>query len=158
DLRFQISDLRFEISARDSDLSFWRDAITESFPPPHEREPASLRADILDELADHLDCATRRELLRTRDEAAAQKAALERFGDPKAIARRLWWDAMKEKTMKDRLFIVLFTLGVIALLASVVLPWAAQQKRMNEEMLKRLESLSVPPASQPAALANWAML
>src|SRR6476620_5570808 len=96
----------------------WQDAITESFPPPHEREPSNLRADIRDELADHLECATRRELLKTRDEATAQQAALERFGDPKSIACRLWWDGMKGRIMKDRLFIVLFTFGVLAVLAA----------------------------------------
>ena len=53
----------------------------------------------------------------------------------------------------DRLFIVLFTFGVLALLAAFVLPMAAQQKKINAEILAKLQQISAnqqPPASAPA--------
>src|SRR6266481_5816047 len=74
-------------------------------PPPRDDEPASLRQDILDELADHLNSSYHRELLRGFDPAAARARAWERFGDPAAVARRLWLDAMKGKIMAQRVLI-----------------------------------------------------
>ena len=35
-----------------------KNEIAEGLPPVHPKEPPSLRAEILDELADHLACAT----------------------------------------------------------------------------------------------------
>ena len=48
----------------------------------------------------------RRELRRTDDETAARRAVLNRFGDPKRIAYRLWFDAMKESIMSQRISLV----------------------------------------------------
>jgi hypothetical protein len=50
----------------------YRDELIASFPPPPTDEPAGLRGDIVDELADHLACAHRRELLRGVDPVAAR--------------------------------------------------------------------------------------
>ena len=62
-------------------------------------EPAGLRRDIVDELGDHLAALYTRELLRGVDASSARQRVLQRFGDPAAVARRLWLDAMKRKIM-----------------------------------------------------------
>ena len=64
----------------------FRDALSADLPAPRDDEPDSLRDDILDELADHLACAYRRELLRGADPRPARQRVLERFGDPAAVA------------------------------------------------------------------------
>ena len=90
-----------------------KNEIAESLPPAHRVEPPSLRAEILDELADHLACAMQRELRRTPDVKAARKAVIARFGNPASVARALWFQAMKEAIMKDR--IMLMAVGVLVL-------------------------------------------
>ncbi len=65
----------------------FRDSLSALLPSPRRDEPAGLRQDILDELADHLTCSFHRELLRGSDSADARRRALERFGDPAAVAR-----------------------------------------------------------------------
>ncbi len=65
-----------------------------------------MRQDILDELADHLGCAYNRELLRGANPVEARRRVMERFGNPAAVARRLWFDAMKGKIMAQRVMIV----------------------------------------------------
>ncbi len=119
----------------------WHDAISEGLPPPDGREPPALRADIVDELRDHLECAMRRELLKTSDDETARRAVLERFGDPKALARQLWWAAMKERVMKDKLFSLCLVIATWAIVAAFILPWAARQNQANDTILKRLESV-----------------
>jgi len=84
----------------------FRDGLSAELPAPRDDEPGGLRDDILDELADHLACAYRRELLRGADAATARQRVLERFGDPAALARRLWFDAMKGKIMAQRILVV----------------------------------------------------
>ena len=79
----------------------FRDGLSTELPAPRDDEPDGLRNDILDELADHLVCAYRRELLRGADAATARQRVLERFGDPAALARRLWFDSMKGKIMSS---------------------------------------------------------
>lgn len=63
----------------------FRDGLSAELPAPRDDEPGGLRDDILDELADHLACAYRRELLRGADTATARQCVLERFGDPAAL-------------------------------------------------------------------------
>ncbi len=94
-----------------------RDKLMAVLPPPSVHEPAGLRQDILDELADHLACAHRRELLRGAGAALAEQRVLERFGDPAAVARRLWFDAMRDRIMTRRLLIAA---GVLLVAASVL--------------------------------------
>src|SRR5262245_49688600 len=100
------------------------------FPAPRDDEPSSLRQDILDELADHLRCATRRELLATRNEQEARQRVIERFGDPAEIARRLWYQAMWSKIMSQR--IMLGSVGILAATCVAlvgVAGWLVQQQR-----------------------------
>ncbi len=93
--------------------------LAAQLPTGHDDEPASLRQDILDELNDHLACAWNRERMRTgllsqaSDDARSQdsenvRAALwlrveQRFGDPRVLARRLWFDAMWSRIMNQRI-------------------------------------------------------
>jgi len=117
----------------------FRDSLAAQLPSRRDDEPPSLRQDILDELADHLACAYKRELLRGAEATVAQARVLEQFGDPAAVARRLWFDAMKGKIMTQRVLI-----GA-CLLLSVVVCGAALA-------LERQQSLR---AAREAAEANY---
>jgi hypothetical protein len=110
-----------------------RDTLSTQLPPPRDDEPASLRQDILDELADHLTCAYNRELLRGVDSSVARQRVLERFGDPAAVARRLWLDAMRGKIMAQRVLIATCLVVMLACAASVGLAW----HWMNQDRLLR---------------------
>ena len=96
--------------------------LSAKLPPPHDEEPAQLRSDILDELQDHLHCAVDRERRRLElseqpvDAVTIWQSVLERFGDPSALARRLWFDAMKGRLMTQRVL-----LGAVAVLAALLL-------------------------------------
>lgn len=135
----------------------WREAIEEGFGPPRNDEPADLRRDIVNELNDHLVCAMRREALKTDDERVAHHAVLERFGNPKQLARRLWWDAMKEQVMKDRIVIAGVAILVLVSIGSMMFAWQAfqQGREVNVAILTKLEQLSAPQA-KPKVAANWA--
>src|ERR1700761_5414983 len=104
-----------------------------ALPEPRQDEPASLRIDIVDELSDHLHCAFRREVLRDGDEAAARRRTLDRFGDPKQLARRLWWQAMWSRIMKQRIVSALqWSVAVLAIVISSAV--FRQQSQMLAEM------------------------
>ena len=140
----------------------FRDTLTTLLPPPRDDEPASLRQDIIDELGDHLACAYPRELLRGADSSAARRRVLERFGDPAAVARRLWFDAMKGKIMAQRVVIVTCLVVMLACLSLVGLVWLqssraaaqaaeaerklaealAQAQITNKDMLNKLGEMS----------------
>ena len=100
-----------------------RDTLSTLLPPPRDDEPTGLRQDIIDELSDHLACAFNRELLRGADSTTARQRVLERFGDPAAMARRLWLDAMKGKIMAQRVLIASCVVVTAASLALVGLVW-----------------------------------
>lgn len=95
--------------------------LTARLPPPHDEEPVSLRNDIVDELRDHLVCASDRERRRldvsghVADSQQVKQAVVERFGDPASVARQLWFDAMKGRIMVQRVF-----LGLLAALVALV--------------------------------------
>ena len=102
-------------------------------PEPRDDEPSSLRTDIADELADHLQCAFRREVLKDGDRAAAQRRALDRFGDPKKLARRLWRQAMWSRIMRQRIVSGLqWMIAVMAMLISGAVFW--QQSQLLAEL------------------------
>jgi hypothetical protein len=147
----------------------FRNTLTALLPEPRDDEPASLRQDILDELADHLACAYRRELLRGADPALAPQRVLERFGDPAAMARRLWFDAMRDKIMAQRMLIATCMVVMAACITAVGVSWhwmnqdqslraraaaeaieanrrmseaLAQSQAANQEMLKQMRDMS----------------
>ena len=62
-----------------------------------------------------------------------EKRALRQFGDPAAIARRLWLDAMKGKIMAQRVLIATCLVFMVACVSVVALAW----HWMNQDQLQR---------------------
>lgn len=144
----------------------WPPEISPDLPAPRDDEPESLRRDIADELADHLQSAFVRELHATRDEAAAKDKVLDRFGNPNAIARKLWFDAMKEKIMSQRVTLAVTTAMALACLTATGMGWVLvqqgreanrllieQSREFNESVLAALNRLGTTPAA--AASPEW---
>ena len=113
------------------------ESLTSRLPAPRDEEPAGLRKDIADELADHLACSLQRELLRGADPAAARSGVLVRFGDPAAVARRLWLDAMRGKIVAQRVLVGSSVLATVVCSALVGLLWqqTIQAQRIAAEQL-----------------------
>jgi hypothetical protein len=144
----------------------FRDALSTHLPAPRDDEPSGLRQDILDELADHLACSYNRELLRGANPDEARRRAIERFGDPAAVARRLWLDAMKGKIMAQRVLIATCLVMAVACLwiggqssrsaVEVVetnrrlAALLGQNQATNQEMLQQLRAMAKPGNS-----AEW---
>lgn len=139
------------------------DDISVHLPAPRDDEPRALRSDIADELADHLACSVARERLRDeqhrgRSEEELLGEALDRFGDPREVARRLWWDAMKEKIMTQRVILgvtlvaAAAAIGAVALLAQLMANNREDQKQMlgaqREWMQAMLAEVRKPRESQ----------
>ena len=99
------------------------DALSAEWPAPRDDEPAGLRQDILDELADHLACSYNRELLRGAGPGEARQRAIERFGDPAAVARRLWLDAMRGRIMAQRVLLAACLVVTMASLSLAGVMW-----------------------------------
>jgi hypothetical protein len=169
--------------------------LTADLPAPRDDEPASLRNDIVDELRDHLECALRREQLKTESEpwgsaprseadsscgrspdratdggadprrSRAFQRVLERFGNPRAVARKLWWDAMQERIMAQRFTAVMTGIGAAACVAACLVLWqflqasrasqAASLAEMRDFNAKLLAGLQ-RPAESPATNSEWA--
>ncbi len=108
------------------------EALSAALPPRRSDEPAGLRQDIFDELADHLTCSYHRELLRGVDSTVARARALERFGDPAAVARRLWLDAMKGKIMAKRVLIATCVMMTCASLSLAAVFWMRSNRAAQE--------------------------
>src|SRR5271165_7509364 len=115
----------------------FRDGLSAELPAPRDDEPGGLRDDILDELADHLACAYRRELLRGADAATAHQRVLDRFGDPAAVARRLWLDAMKGKIMSQRILVACCVLLTLISLSLAGLLWTQAVRSREMAMRER---------------------
>lgn len=118
-------------------------------PAPRDDEPPQLRGDIADELADHLHCAYRREVLKDGDEESARQRVLDRFGDPKKLARRLWWQAMWSRIMGQRL---LAGLQWMVSLAAVTLAGAVFWQQMT--ILQEMRIARQEDAAERLALAD----
>src|SRR5262245_9600261 len=149
------------------------EGLSALLPAPRGDEPAGLRQDILDELGDHLRCAFNRELIRGNEPEAAGARVLEQFGDPAAVARRLWLDAMKGKIVAQRVLIATCLVVTITSLALLGLVWvnatqaarqAAEAERRtaeamaaaqatSEEMLKRLQAMA--KGDEPGRSVDW---
>ena len=123
--------------------------ITTRLPPRREDEPASLRQDIVDEILDHLQCGLRRELLvQGGDEASAKERVLDRFGDPREVARKLWYQAMWSQIMSQRIVVgsALFSMLVCTALVGVLIWVMQQQQQANAAMLQQIVKLIPQPA------------
>src|SRR6185369_12587661 len=145
----------------------WSDIIAENLPAPRDDEPASLRRDIADELADHLQCAVRRETLINPDEELARRKALDRFGNPQQIARQLWLDALWEKIMSQRIMLAVTIVLAITCIAATGMTWfvvnqgrtaaeamAAESRAANAALLAQIAKLSATPTTPPPSL-EW---
>lgn len=121
----------------------WREGIQAGLPPPLDGESADLRQDIIDELADHLACAMQRERKRTDDDTAAQRAVIERFGNPSRIAYRLWFDAMKETIMSQRISLVTNIVVAMACIAIALVAFNSlkQNTALSTALLAKLEAI-----------------
>ncbi len=119
----------------------WDKDNEDAFPARHSREPGGLRQDILDEIADHLACATEREQERDTggNEETVWNRVLDKFGDPNTIARRLWWDQMRETVMREWIqtgVMIVVGLAVVVFMAVVV----RQMNTANQTVLEALRS------------------
>ncbi|MBT6497685.1 MAG: prealbumin-like fold domain-containing protein [Planctomycetaceae bacterium] len=101
----------------------WVEHVADELPAPRKDEPESLRQDIADEMADHLQCALSQELHFTPDEAEAKHNVLGRFGNVQAVARQLWLNAMQEKIMSQRLTMLMSAVLVATCLTACGLMW-----------------------------------
>jgi hypothetical protein len=144
----------------------FRETLSTQLPPSRPDEPAGLRQDILDELNDHLVCAYHREILRGVDGSVARRRVLEQFGDPAAVACRLWLDAMRGKIMAQRVLIGTCVLVAVASLALVGIFWqqalhnqrlaalqAAEAVSREQEMLRQLRDMTT--AIQHPRSPDW---
>ena len=133
----------------------WDKDPDRAFPSRHPREPGGLRQDILDEIADHLASAAEREAERgDDDDETVWRRVLERFGNPDAIARRLWWDQMRETVMREWIQTgVMVVVGVAAVAGVVFMGLMLRQfGATNEAVLQALSS------QNGAGDARWATL
>ena len=116
----------------------WHDEAEQGLPPQRHREPAALRQEILDELSDHLALAAERESESgIEDEQQIRKRVLKKFGNPAAIARALWWDAMKETIMKDWIQISINAVICIAVIGFMAL-FYRQMQTTNTALINAL--------------------
>ncbi|HET6423097.1 MAG TPA: hypothetical protein VFG20_05400 [Planctomycetaceae bacterium] len=110
--------------------------VVADLPAPLDDEPPSVRQDIADELADHLACAYRRELLKTADARTAQQRVLDRFGNPQRIASQLWFQALWGRIMLNRLGRVVQVLKIVGglLVLFFVFRMAEQQSALQSQL------------------------
>ncbi len=133
----------------------YREGLSAELPAPRDDEPGGLRDDILDELADHLACAYRRELLRGVDAATARQRVLERFGEPAALARRLWFDAMKGKIMSQRILVACCILLAVISLSLAFVMW---NQAVHAQRLAAMAEARMADQMQRAQLLQRQML
>ena len=139
----------------------WDKDPDKAFPARHPREPGGLRQDILDEIADHLAsaAAVEEEQDSGENEETIWQRVRERFGDPDALARRLWWDTMRETIMREWIQTGVMIVAAAAVIVGVVfvgvlmarvgaannalqeaLAAAMEQQRLaNESMVRAME-------------------
>ena len=146
-------------------------------PPPRADEPANLRREIIDELSDHLTCARKREQLAggPQTEEAIQHRVLNRFGDPAAVARKLWFDWMWEKTMTQRILTGVCILLAVVTCAALAFAWVSinrqqdliaelqstsqtqlqEQQKQFERLLGRSERMLLQNSAKPSPSMEW---
>ncbi len=136
----------------------WNKDPDKAFPARHPREPGGLRQDILDEIADHLACAAEREEERqeSENEEVVWSRVLERFGNPDAIARKLWWDKMWEAVMREWIqtgVMVVVTIAVLAGLA-LMMRLVAGVGTANDAMREAMEQVAASNENLAKAMAE----
>ena len=134
----------------------WHEVSIEDFPPERDDEPSSLRQDILDELTDHFVCALNRELLKNPNEQLARQSVLNQFGDPVKIARQLWFDAMKERMMSQRMMTGFSAVMTVCCIAVVGIAWSLmkESQSVNQKMLEQLTVIAARPQEETKDIQN----
>ena len=130
-----------------------RDTLSAELPAPRDDEPPGVRDDIVDELVDHLACAYNRELLCGANATEARRRVYERFGDPAAVVRRLWFDAMRGKIMVQRVLLATCLVCVVVSLASFSLAGAMWIQGNRDRALREAERAEIE-ALRALALRN----
>jgi len=141
----------------------WPEDIASELPEPHPEEPASLRSDILDELYDHLLSSLEHEQLTEADQETARKSVLARFGNPATIACRLWWDAMWERIMLQRITLVFVALLCCCAIVATFLIWktvvnsqlATAALMAQVQKLAERESVPAEPVDDRFKYLEW---
>ena len=139
--------------------------ISAELPAPRDDEPEALRSDIVDELTDHLNCASQRETHSQdiSDPRTVEQRVLARFGNPAAIARRLWWDAMQEKIMSQRITALAAAIAAAACLVACGLIWRilgvneaalANSNAANQALVEQVRLLVNEVRDQPQQAAQ----
>jgi hypothetical protein len=153
------------------------DESAAQFPAPRSEEPAGLRREIVDELADHLTCARRREQLAdaAQTEEAINRRVLDRFGDPGAVAHKLWFDWMWEKIMTQRILVGVCIVMAIVSCVALGLAWtsldrqqdlmatwqstsetqALEQQKLFERLLAQSEKAVAAATARTNAPSDW---
>ena len=121
-------------------------ALEAALPPPADDDPPGLRAAIADELADHLACAAAREAAAGRPAAETAARVLDRFGDPRRLAVRLFLDATKGSRLMQR-----FTLGLSAATLALVGFALWQSSSANAELANAVAALRESVRNPPPA-------
>jgi len=134
----------------------WLDDLSVALPAPRDDEPPDLRRKIVAELRDHLHAAMRRELLLTGNAEQARQNVLARFGDPARLACKLWYEAMWERIMTQRLTLVALVAVVLVSIASMGLTWflALQAGQVNQALLEQNRAANELMLAKLAALGN----
>ncbi len=117
----------------------WLNDLAAKLPAPRDDEPPELRGQIVKELRDHLQCAFQRELVKAGNETEAARRVLAKFGEPARLARRLWFDAMWEKIMSQRLMLVALLVVILIGLSSMGLTWSMihEARAVNQGLLEQ---------------------
>lgn len=125
----------------------WLDDLTAKLPARRDDEPSALRDQIVRELRDHLQCAFQREMLKCGNEIEAAHRVLARFGDPARLARILWFDAMSEKIMSQRLM-----LGFAGVMAAGCISMGFVSWRVSEQSAQAMQSMAEEGRAMNVAL------
>jgi len=134
----------------------WLDDLANALPAPREDEPPDLRRKIVAELRDHLHAAMQRELLLTGNAEQAQQNVLSRFGEPARLARKLWYDAMWEKIMTQRMVLAALVLVVLVSVGSTGMTWflVVQAGQVNQALLEQNRAANELMLAKLAAFGN----
>jgi len=121
-------------------------------PTPRDDEPRSLRENLMDEVRDHLQSAYLGELLKTPDPVQAKKNVLARFGNPAKIVRQLWFQAMQEKIMSQRILVGTCAVLALASLAGVGMMWNLNRNHQAAMLQSRRELIDSLEQNQKSNL------
>ncbi len=138
--------------------------LQSQLPPPSDDEPPELRSDIVDELADHLQCLVIKEQLKAGGDRLTQaevwQRVIKRFGDPAKVARTLWFQAIGRKLMLQKLALGLnLCVTLAACVGAMVVCYSLQSSvtQMSERVLQ-LHSLQANVQTQQAQLNKLSTL